>query len=351
MIAIYGLTASFSQEELGAIELLKSQSQQVVSILPPDFSDIQLSQARSGLAGVGIAAERASEDLLGGCSAIISFGRPGMFACLKQFKSRPTKVLYSSEDVAPQEAEVAALRDGLLDEVICKNSLYEVEYVRQLINQSGRPVEHRFGYKPFCNPFSPVFKTVMGGRNIDKPFTILRDTPDSGLFANPDLWRMCCGICSPYNRTHNFTVLGWGDSLSDEAGDPTHPDCKWSGELDIEVTHGEPTWLERQERYQEASVLLHFYPAVEAFSFAAARAILSGAVVVGSPSPAFSSLITHGFSGFLATTSDEAAYLTSKLIWEPHVRAKMAADAYNWFITEGPGNADRCLPWWEPLLE
>ena len=257
-------------------------------------------------------------------------------------------MVFGADGVSPTKAETAALTDGIINEVFTKSSRYASEYVRELVRSANRGVEHRVGYAPYCNSLSDFCGFRFTRKPENKDFIILRDTPDLEDFCFEDHWRMVCGITAP--RPKQFRALSWGKKLSKKAGNPGNPKDKWNGELSASILHAPPSWGETRGAYAEASVLLHFYPAVESFSFAAARAMLSGAVVVASPSSQFYDTISHGETGFIANTPDEAAYLASRLAWEPHLQAKIAHDAHKWVVAKGPANADVCLNWWKPII-
>jgi glycosyltransferase involved in cell wall biosynthesis len=161
---------------------------------------------------------------------------------------------------------------------------------------------------------------------------------------------MVAGIVVPSGREKQFTALGWGEYLSSVAGNPVDPQNKWFDELPVELVTPKDSFSTRRELYGSASVLLHYFPAYEAFPFAIAIAMLTGVAVVSSPSPAALELIEHGETGFIADSADEAAYRTSRLAWSPSKRDEVAVRAYKWLISKGPGNPDICLNWWGPIM-
>jgi hypothetical protein len=349
MITVFGLSDRASYEEVGALELLRSQGVPLRSILPSSATDADLHAARVILSQFYVDVIRYEPGELDQTRLLVSFGRPEVFDLLRESGERPAKVVYGLPSVGASKQEIAALADGLIDEVFTQSPKRALPSVASLVRAAGRGVEHRTGYVPFCNPVS-AFTGLEFKERSSPVFKVLRDTPDSPEYAYSDHWAMVCGITVPRDREKHFTALGWGKQLSKAYGNPGNKKDKWHGALNATVFSASSSFSQRGQAYQDASALLHFYAADEVFCFQAAMAMVAGVVVVGCPLPAFTDLISHGETGYLARTPDEAAYLTSRLAWEPHLRAKTAANAYNWLVTRGPGNPDNCLPWWGPLL-
>jgi glycosyltransferase involved in cell wall biosynthesis len=348
MITIYGLDENLTYEEVGALELLRSQGVLIRSLLPPETTEGELHAAKVVLSQFYVDVQRCGPEEIEKSDVLVSFGKPQIFDLVRKFQISPKYMVFGADGVSPTKAETAALTDGIINEVFTKSSRYASEYVRELVRSANRGVEHRVGYAPYCNSLSDFCGFKFTRKPENKDFIILRDTPDLEDFCFEDHWRMVCGITA--SRPKQFRALSWGKKLSKKAGNPGNPKDKWNGELSASILHASPTWDEKREAYSESSVLLHFYPAVESFSFAAARAMLSGAVVVASPSSQFYDLVSHGETGLIANTPDEAAYLSSRLAWEPHLQAKIAHDAHKWIVAKGPANADVCLNWWKPII-
>lgn len=349
MITIFGATDAISYEEVGALELLRSNGVAVRSLLPEATTEAELHASKVILSQFYVDVIRYEPGVLEGTDLLISFGREGVFDLIRRSGERPKKVVYGLQSVRASKVEIAALAEGLIDEVFTQSPKRALTTVSAFVKAAGRGVEHRTGYVPFCNPTSDFCSLPFKERSASE-FIFLRDTPDSPEYAFPEHWAMVCGVTVPGDRTKKYHALNWGRNLSKVLGNPGNKKDKWHGEISALIDSAYPSFETRSEAYGEASVLVHFYPADDVFSFPTAMAMSAGVVVVGCPLPAFTDVISHGETGFIARTSDEAAYLTSRLAWEPHLRAKIAANAHNWFVTKGPGNMDNCLPWWEPLL-
>lgn len=351
MITIYGIGVELSYEESGALELLRSQGVAVKSILPPNSTEADLHVARANLSKFYTDVQIYSPGDFSRAGVVLSFGRPEIFAIVKNNNDKPGKLVYGLQNVSATNVEIKAASEGQIDEIFTQSSKRAIETVSDLVKKSQRGVEHRLGYVPFCNPSSEYNNLRFIEAKSSSLFLTIRDTPDNGAYSFPDHWRMVSSLTAPFEKEKKYTALNWGRALSKKAGDPGNLRDRWNGVVDAELFYKPATLQEISELYSQASALLHFYPADDVFCFSAAKAILSGVVVIGSPLPAFIDLITHGETGFIARTADEAVYFTSRLAWEPHLRAKLAANAYNWLITKGPGNPDNCLPWWQALLK
>ena len=345
-IAIYGAGNSATYEEIGAIELLKSNGVQVEVLLHPDSSEADLHTARIVLSALGVHVSRyAPGDFQSLSAPILSFGRPEIFQIVRKFSDKPQKLVYGEASPVPTPSEIKANADGLIDELFVKG-FNSVEVVKRFVRKSKRGVEFRAGYTPFCNPTSDYFHLSFQKQRPDC-FHVMRCTPDEAGFAFPDHWLMVGQITCPHPREKRFHALNWGKKLSKAVGDPCAPNNFWGPLINVTVEPPSVDWSIEKDTLYKSSALVHFYPEEELFSFAAAKAMLAGTVVVASPSPAFLELLRHDETGFFAKTPDEAAYYTSKLAWDPFLRAKIANSAYTWFTSDGPGNPDKCLRWWK----
>lgn len=351
MISIYGISGDISYEELGAIELLRSNGCKVQSILPPSASDGEMYAAKAVLSHFAVDVVRFQQGMFASLPGVISFGNPELFDLIRSSGERPAKVVYGCSYTAPSSEEISAVSEGLVDEVFTKGAHYSVRFIRDLVLAANRGVEHRAGYTPFCNPDSKYAGfTFSSRRDKHNVFRVIRDTPDDESYCFPDHWRMVSGIVVPSGREKQFSALNWGDNLSEVAGNPTDPQNKWYDESPVEIVHAKDGFATRRELFSSASVLLHYFPAYEAFPYGIALAMLTGVAVVSGPSPAALELIEHGKTGYIADSADEAAYYTSRLAWKPELRDKLAVRAYREFLTNGSGNPDVCLNWWRPIM-
>jgi glycosyltransferase involved in cell wall biosynthesis len=337
-------------EELGAVELLKSNGYSLNAVVPPNMSLETVFRFKSVLARFGLEVKVYTPGLFDQTPLIVSFGRPELFELIEKFSDKPRKVVYGllGDDVSKNEVKYHKL--GFIDEVFSGSRREGLAAVQALVKKSNRGVEFRNGYVPFCNPSSDYFGA---GYVKQRPacFRTMRNTPDDAGFAFPDHWLMAAQITVPASRAKSFTALNWGKKLSSVAGNPGDSGNFWHNQIDAVIEAPAVSWGLEKETYYNSSAAIYFYPKQEVFSFSAVKAMLLGTVVVAHPSAVFLDLISHGETGFLAKTPDEAAYYVSRLAWEPFLRTKIAHSAYSWAISEGPGNPDKCLPWWRGLID
>lgn len=342
MICIYGLDENITFEELGAVEILQSLGVKVHTILPP--GEVVSLESHRFTSKAGIRMVPFDKEALSKISVLFIFGRKRGFDLMREYGARPEHIVYSSDNTTPNQFEIEALQEGLIDEIFCKSPRYSADYIRKLVTGAGRGVEHRAGYIPFCNPLGQNSGLVYAGRSLSPDFNILqvfrpgvRDSCFSGH------WKMLCGVTTPWHRKPQFSLVGFDNAAKKIVGEPFRG-------LKFRASEGLPKPYEEQKVYSGAHVLLQYHPREESFAFDAAKAIITGTVVVGPPTGAYIDIINHGETGFIASTADEAAYFTSRLAWEPCLRAKVSSTAYSKFVSEGPGNADLCSKWWKELL-
>jgi glycosyltransferase involved in cell wall biosynthesis len=350
-ITIYGAGETATYEELGAIELLKANGVTVEVILSERASEVDVHSARLVLSAFGVEAIPYRPGSFEKREVVVSFGRQSIFPTIRKNSDRPRKMVYGFGGLGFSKEELKANSEYIIDEVFVKSRSKSIEAVKQFVKTSNRGVAFRTGYVPYCNPSSDYFGIDYQKSKTLDCFHVIRNTPDKAGYCFRDHWLMVAKITCPPSRNTRFTALNWGKNLSKIAGNPGEPSNMWHGLINATMEAPDVRWALEKETLYRASVLLHFYPEEEAFSFSAAKAMLSGAVVVAGPTPAFLELIEHGETGFFAKTPDEAAYHTSRLAWEPFLRMKVAAEARSWFIDKGPGNGDNCFPWWKGVVD
>lgn len=351
-VTIYGLGDSLTYEELSAIELIKGAGARVELCLPEKAKEEDIYSARIVLSNFGVDVLPYLPGAFEQSEVVVSFGRSDIFQTITKHSDKPSKLVYGLEGVWPTKAEIKANASGIIDEVFVPSRGRATESVQALVKTSKRGVEFRAGYTPFCNPASDYFQAKFSKERPIESFNYMRNTPDNSGFAYDDHWRMVSQVTAPFPRSKHFTALNWGKNLTRVAGNPCLETDTWSGWLNLTVEAPPVPWDVERQVYLNSSALLHHYPEQdEPFSFAAAKAMLLGTVVVAPPTSAFLELIKHGETGFFSRNSDEAAYYTSKIAWEPFLRIKVATAAHTWFVNEGPGNPDICLPWWKGVLD
>ena len=346
MITIFGAGKNASYEEIGAIELLRTQGVDVEVCLPPDVSDGDVHAAKLILSHFHVDVYRYYEGAFAEIERLFVFGRLEVFNIMREHQDKPRWVFYSPDSSLPSRAEIEALKDNLIDEIFTKSSFTAIPYARELVLQANKGVEHKLGYVPFCNPDSNFTKLKFQEKPETGEFIILQHSPDHCDYCFPDNWKTLTRITTPRDRFKKVRALGWGPNKARRSGDILSERCKWSGELNVSLLNRQPHWEELCNEYARASVALNFYPFEEPFSFQTAKAILSGVAVVAGASRAQRELLKHGESGFIAHDANEAAYLVSRLAWEPGLMSGIALRAYSDFIANGPGNMDKCLTWW-----
>jgi len=349
MITLFGVDKTATYEEISAIELLRSQGADVQVYLAPNASHGDLHSARLVLSHLHVDVFRYYAGAFAEIDKLLVFGRVEAFDIMRAHGDKPSWVLYSPCNLLPSSFEIGALKDSLIDEVFTKSPLYAIPYTRDLVLKANKGVEHKIGYIPFCNPDSDFTKLRFQERASKSTFIVLQDATDSKEHCFPDHWRTVCKITVPPDKIKKIRALNWGENKTSVAGNIGDSVCKWNGEIEASLLHRPPHWEDIADEYSTSDVALNFYPAEEPFAFNTARAILSGVPVVAGATKAQREILKHGETGFLARTGDEAAYLTSRLAWEPFLRAEIATKAYKWFITGGPGNIDNCLMWWKQI--
>lgn len=348
MITIFGGTNP-SFEEVGNMELFRMSGSDVTYVVP-DYSPentAPLYSARALLAPIGVSVVPFSSEVVEKAKHLISFGRVSIFDALSTTSSRPHKVWFSPSNNAPLEAEINALSAGLFDTLLCKNSKQSFSYVKQLLEGAKTGIDHLLGYKPFCNPASPVTKLLFTpSSKSNENFVTLVDPSGPGQRLRPDLWRILTMVSSP-QQNKEFVVAACEEEVFPVAKDISNDEHPFAKVLFPKLKSDRLLVSDLEEVYGVAHVLLNFNIGPETFAFSVAKAFLSGSAVVAGPNAACRELVEHEKTGLLAESADEAAYLVSKLAWEPRLREKLSLAAYNYMVEEGPGNADRCLRWWK----
>jgi glycosyltransferase involved in cell wall biosynthesis len=162
---------------------------------------------------------------------------------------------------------------------------------------------------------------------------------------------MFCNIVAPARRSVHIDVIGWGLNAESKLGNPTHPENRWNGQINVTLHPHLYSPEETAPFFNRSHVLLHYYPVVESFGYATLQAMAAGVVVIGAPVGGFADLISPGHTGIFASTPDEASYWASEMCWRPKKRNEIARNAYQWLFQQGPANADLAWPWWNTLIK
>jgi glycosyltransferase involved in cell wall biosynthesis len=356
MVTIFGtvhMCGGGGPEALGAIELLNSFDVPVRCILPPNDPILAPGNYATDFLRRKKLVELVSYEpgMFSKQDILVSFGEGLAFKLMREHSDRPKWSVFTSCMTYPVDDGVQAFRDGLVDEFFFQSPRFTPANLQRIYAATGKPIFYRPNYIPYIDPLSSYLKLQFGKRPSDGPFRILRISRDDPEKYPPDTWRMFTSICPPAHRGACVDVVGWGPNAEGAIGNPCDPENRWHQQLNVALHPHLYTPDETAPFYNNAHVLLHYYPIVESFGFATVQAMAAGAVVIGAPEGGFADLIEHGRTGLHATSVEEAAYLASKLAWEPSFRDTLASNAYQWLFRHGPANSDLCWPWWKQLIK
>jgi glycosyltransferase involved in cell wall biosynthesis len=350
MISFFGIihqSGGCGPELLGAIGALQKLGCPVRCIVPIG-DPITASDRADYLRGLGVVVTNYRPGMFEQCPVLVSFGEGKCFEYMREYSDRPKYMMWSGCMSYETDEDVAAVRDGLVDEYIFQTQLCADTVGEAVSKRAGKQIAYRKGYRPCIDLngiYSPQFP-LKGGRE----FRVLKAVRDDAEKWHEDTWRMFVGVCGPAEREVRFDVAGWGPEAAAKIGSPIDPTSRWAGMLNMTLHPHVYGVDEMNGLYEAAHVLLHYYPFVESFGYATVQAMLAGAVVIGADEGGFRELIRHGETGFLASSTDEAAYYTSRLAFEPELRDRIADAARDWVVDEGPGNLELALPWWREIM-
>lgn len=354
MISFFGIihqSGGCGAELLGAIHLLRKKGVKVRCIVPIDDPVAHGSRAK-WLRSLGVTVVNYRPGMFEKCPVLVSFGEDVCFNYMREYADRPKHMVWTSGMSFPVDIEVDAFRDGLIDEFFCQNKATAHAVLPEILKKSGlkkASIKIRHTYIPYIEADCPLYPFASG----DKPeneFLVGRATRDDPEKWHEESWRMYGNILTPALKSLRVRVAGWGPNAAEKVGNPCDPTSLWADYFNLEL-HGhiyDPA--EITAFFGSLHALLHYYPFVESFGYATVQAMLSGAIPIGARAGGFTELIRHGETGFLADSTDEAAYYASSLAFDEPRRAEMAATARRWVLEEGPGNADRAWVWWRDLL-
>lgn len=335
---------------MGALDLLQSKKVPVRCIVPTN--DPVANGSRAGyLRNRGIEVLEYSPGLYSKSGLVVSFGEKWTLDYIQENSDKPDWLVYSGCMSWATPRESVAHLEGVIDEFFFQTSRSAWSVSSQIMAETKKTVHFREGYRPYINPFNDYAEY---NRHVNKPndeFRVgkaVRDDPNKWHINH---WRMCASITVPKNLKLHFEILGWGGNADKKIGNPCSTDSLWSNRFNLNLRGHEVSSIKMAQFYGRSHTLLHYYPFVETFGFATLQAMLAGCVPIGAAEGGFLDLILHGETGYLASCPDEAAYYTSKLAFEDATWHKMSDAAAKWVVEEGPGNPDKCWPWWEELLK
>jgi glycosyltransferase involved in cell wall biosynthesis len=337
-------------ELLGALDLLQSKGVPVRCIVPIGDPVVRGDRSKY-LNSRGVEVIEYRPGLFSESRVLMSFGEHLCFNYMKTHSDRSPWVVWSSCMSWAIDREVEAHSEGLIDEFYFQTERTAKKVASKIEERSVKPVFYRSGYFAYIHPISDYAQPSAFVDKNQREFRVCKAVRDDAEKWHQDTWRMFCGVGAPKHKTVQIEIAGWGNNARDKIGNPCDPTSKWSGLFDIILHEHITSPLEMAKLYGRSHVLLHYYPFVESYGFATLQAMIAKCVPIGAPEGGFLDLIKHGETGFLATSPDEAAYYTSKLAFEDATWKKMSEAAAKWVVEEGPGNPDKCWPWWEELLK
>lgn len=337
-------------ELLGALDLLQSKGVPVRCIVPIGDPVVRGDRSKY-LHARGIEVFEYRPGLFSESRVLMSFGENLCFDYMRAYSDRSPWVVWSSCMSWAIDREVEAHSDGLIDEFYFQTERTAKKVASKIEERSVKPVFYRSGYLAYINPLSVYAQYTKFVDKNPREFRVCKAVRDDAEKWHEDTWRMFCGVVAPKNKTVQIEVAGWGNNARDKIGNPCDPTSKWCGLFDITLHNHIVDPVEMSKIYGRSYALLHYYPFVENYPRAVMQAMLANCVSIGASEGGFLDLIRHGETGFLAASPDEAAYYTSKLAFEDATWRKMSEAAAKWVVEEGPGNPDKCWPWWEELLK
>lgn len=353
MINFFGIihqSGGCGPELLGAIELLRSRNVPVRCIVPEEDPIVRSDRA-DFLRGLGCTVVNYRPGLFEKCNVLMSFGEDQMFDYMREYSDRPKWVVWSSCMSYVVDVEMQAHKDGLIDEYFFQTEANGDLVGPQLVNQIGKgtKIAHRKNYRIYINPDSE-YMPLSAPEKSKETFRVVRATRDDAEKWDEGSWRMYGGVLCPSHKSVQVEVAGWGENAADKVGNPCDPSSKWSGYLNVALHPHISDPIEMAAFYGRAHVLLHYYPMVESFGIATTQAMLCGAVPIAADSQGFREQITHGETGFLCNSPDEAAYYASMLAFDDERWERMSRAARESALgtTANPYHA---WPWWDFLLK
>lgn len=337
-------------ELLGALDLLQLKKVPVRCVVPINDKVAHGDRAKY-LTNRGVEVLEYYPGVYSESQLVVSFCEKWTFDYIEKYSDRPAWMVFTGgmSWVSPKEREVHI--KGLVDEHFFQTPRMAWSVSSQLYSETKKPVFFRDGYTPYINA-SNQYADYAG--HIKKPvgeFRVGKAVRDDLDKWHSDHWRMYASITAPKETKLHFEIYGWGGQADRKIGNPCSPNSVYSNRFNMNISGHEVSPTKMAQFYGRSHVLLHYYPFVESFGFATLQAMLARCVPIGAAEGGFLDLIRHGGTGFLASCPDEAAYYTSKLAFEDATWWKMSEAAAKWVIDEGPGNPDKCWPWWEELLK
>jgi glycosyltransferase involved in cell wall biosynthesis len=225
---------------------------------------------------------------------------------------RPRYLLWANCMTWHFDKELEAHRQGLID---C--FMFQSQYQRDMLApalEAIRPIEVLEGYRPFFS----LYNRSAGFNDEAKPteyFGIGRISRDDSGKYHSDTWRMLSKVCSPVPV--KAFMLGFGENAKQKCG--AAPPCDW-----LDWMYWSPQAISAAEFYRRVHVLLHITGGSrENWPRTVLEAWASGVVPIVDADYGVREMVTDGVDGFHARSPDEAAYLASRVAFEPRLRERM----------------------------
>ena len=249
---------------------------------------------------------------------------------------RPRSLLWANCMTWSFDKELDAHRSGMIDYF-----LFQSRYQRRLLQpalQAIGAVNVMENYRPFfsirnfCDPSTFV----------DKPteyFGVGRISRDDGDKYHVDTWRMLAKVSSP--RPVKAFMLGFGENAKQKCG--ASPPCDW-----LDWMYWGPRAISAYDLLKRIHVLLHITGGSrENWPRTVLEAWAAGVVPIVDADYGVREMVTDGVDGFHARSPDEAAYLASRLAFDPRLLARMVRAGRETLKREHC-DAERCI---QPFLK
>jgi glycosyltransferase involved in cell wall biosynthesis len=225
---------------------------------------------------------------------------------------RPRCLLWANCMTWHFDKELDAHRSGLIDYF-----LFQSGYQRRLL----LPTLEAIGKVNILEKYRPFFSIEnFDGPNVslDKPieyFGVGRISRDDADKYHADTWRMLAKVTAP--RPVKAFMLGFGENAKQKCG--AAPPCDW-----LDWMYWSPQAIPAYDILRRIHVLLHITGGSrENWPRTVLEAWASGVVPIVDADYGVREMVTDGVDGFHARSPDEAAYLASRLAFDPELLAQM----------------------------
>jgi glycosyltransferase involved in cell wall biosynthesis len=355
MINFFGivhLCGGCGTEMLGAIELLRSRDVPVRCILPPGDTIIEPGNPASDyLRTLGVELVHYEPGIFKECGVLMNFGEENAFDLMRNNNDRPAYSVWSSCMHYACDTDIDPFREGLIDEFFFQNDSHGSKAGPQIARAVHRAVPYRKGYMAYF-PLQNGFIKTLDDRS-DNEFRVGKIGRDDPEKYHSDTWKMFGSIVGPIDTPVKIEVMGWGPRAEEKIGNPCKKGHPYWRALNLEVqyhTH-DPEELAKFWSRQHALVHVCAWSWEESCGRVILEALANGAVPITDNRGGPAEYLQNGVTGWLVDSWEEAAFRASEMAFYPERRLEMARAGREWLEKDGHGNADKCWPWWEFLVE